>query len=233
MARNDDRPTDVASTTDSDDQPTNYNEPAIQRAEDILPPGSIARFDRLPDDSAAAARLHIERLLSSREPPDAEAWTDVADHAPSILLAMLDEDGIRRRPAMRQRVIATLGQLDETAAIGRLGDILNSRSEDELTRTFAASALGYMRHAATVPALAEAVTDPSPMVRRQVGKALRRSGSRYAIPHLLRLADDEASSVSEVALHGLQDLGGTDNDAAEVQRSADNDVTDVAPADEY
>ena len=77
--------------------------------------------------------MKIESLLLRREPPDDEAWLALGPDAPAILVAMIDDASVCRRTALRQRVIATLGQLQVKSGISRLSEILAARAEDEIT----------------------------------------------------------------------------------------------------
>ena len=88
-------------------------------------------------------------------------------------------------------------------AIPRLAEILSARGEKDVSRTFAASALGRMHDPAVTHVLGRAVLDKSAMARRQIGHALRRTGHADAVPHLLRLADDPEKHVSDVARASL------------------------------
>ena len=182
-------------------EPTKYNEQPGKVPWDIMPKGNVGPGKRR---SKAQLRMQVEVLLQRREPPGDEAW---AVHGPSthhMLVEMLDDLTVARRPALRQRIIATLGQLKVKVAIPRLGEILAQKSEDDLTRTFAASALGHMGDATVVPILGRAALDKSEVVRRQVAYALRRTANADAVPHLLILSEDPAKHVGEVARAGLQ-----------------------------
>ncbi len=104
-------------------------------------------------------------------------------------------------------MIATVAQLGISGAVVRLQQALLDRSETALTRTYAANALGRIDPDAAVPALAEASVDASPMVRRQVARALGAARDPAAASHLERLLEDPVPPVADIAAEGLRALG--------------------------
>jgi len=189
------------SVHDSDAEPPKYNERPVRVPKDIMPKSNVRLAKR---GSKALIRVQVEVLLRRREPPNDDAWAQLGPSVHPMLVEMLDDIAIARQPAMRQRIIATLGQLKVKAAIPHLSEILAQKSEDEITRTFAASALGHMGDTTVIPILGRAAIDKSDVVRRQVAYALGRVASADAVPHLVILADDPAQHVREIASAGLQ-----------------------------
>jgi HEAT repeat protein len=152
----------------------------------------------------ARLRLRVEQLLRGREVPPTEAWAELGPEVPALLIRLLDDPAVARHEALRQRVIATLGQLDVAAAVPRLAEILRDRRETPLTRTFAASALSRMQGAGVVAALGQAITDRDEMVRGEVARALGRTQDPEAVPYLAALLNDPAGHVATTAAAQLR-----------------------------
>lgn len=193
---------DVPSVPDIDSKPGLYDEPDVARKEDIMPDGGFKLVQDV--SSKAELRLRVEELLMRREAPPTEAWAELGDGAREILVRLLDDVAITRREAMKQRVIATLGQLGVVRAVPQLGELLLRSSEDAVTRTYAASALGRIGDARAIPFLGQAVAEKNDMVRRQVALALGRARHPNAIPHLLKLLNDTSKHISGVAATELR-----------------------------
>jgi HEAT repeat protein len=189
------------SVPDSESPPGKYDEEERPRAPDQAPPGKLQFRDPA---SLAELRLQVEELLQRREAPPPEAWDSLGDNARALLIQMLDDVAVSQKPALRQRVIATLGQLGVGRAVGPLGEILLSRSEDAITRAQAANALGRLQDPQAISPLARGVRDPEIVVRRQIALALGRVNHPDAIAHLEHLAADKSSVVAEAASRGLQ-----------------------------
>jgi len=100
--------------------------------------------------------------------------------------------------------MATLGQLGVVRAVSQLGELLLRSSEDTLTRTYAASALGRIVDARAIQFLGQAVAEKNDMVRRQVALALGRTRHPNAIPHFLKLLNDKSKHISSVAATELR-----------------------------
>jgi HEAT repeat protein len=192
---------EVPSIPDLDAPQGHHDEPPAAPPQDRVP-GRMG----LPaeGDSPAFVRLRAERLLQRREAPPSEAWAALGGGVGDLLLQLLDDPSIVAYEALRQRVIATLGQLGIVQAIPRLGEILRDRSESALTRTFAASALGRLRDRRAVVVLGRAVAERDEMVRRQVALALGRVGTPEAVPYLLTLRADQTAHIAEAAAAGLR-----------------------------
>ncbi|MDQ1557437.1 MAG: hypothetical protein QOD32_497 [Pyrinomonadaceae bacterium] len=199
---------DVPSIPDFESKPDQYNEPDVPRKEDQMPDGG---FKRAQGTSRAELRLRVEELLARREAPPTEAWLELGDGAREILTQLLGDVSITKREAMKQRTIATLGQLRIVRAVPQLGELLLRSSEDTVTRAYAASALGRIGDELAIPFLGQAVALKDEMVRRQVTLALGRTRHPRAVPHLLKLLDDSSEHISSAAATELrsyeQELG--------------------------
>jgi HEAT repeat protein len=198
------------SVPDLGSMPSKYNEQPIERKEDQMPSSDVSiypgRSEAAPiRESKAGLRLQIERLLHRREAVPVETWQALGEEATMLLVQMLDDQTLQE--ALRQRVIATLGQLGAISAISQLGDILLNRSESALNRTYAASALGKITDPRVVPLLGRAVTDQNPMVRRQVVRELGRVDQVDAVPYLLILSEDSEREVADLAASKLRNYG--------------------------
>ncbi|WP_431963746.1 HEAT repeat domain-containing protein [Nocardia sp. bgisy134] len=178
-----------------------YDEPMPPRAADVAPEGNWTAGET---DSPADLRLRVEHLLLRREPPDADAWAVLGPETAGLLVRMIDDPAIGRRPALRDRVIATLGQLGVISAIPRLGEIMVDRAEVAATRALAANATGRIGAREATATLARAAGDKDEMVRRQVALALGRIGDVEAVTHLLALSADSSAIVVEAAQDGLR-----------------------------
>ncbi|WP_067840184.1 HEAT repeat domain-containing protein [Nocardia lijiangensis] len=178
-----------------------YDEPLPPRAADVGPEGNWTAGE---SDSPADLRLRVEQLLLRREPPAADTWEALGPDAAGLLVRMIDDPAIGRRPALRDRVIATLGQLGVLGAIPRLGEIMLDRAEGAATRALAANATGRIGAREGTATLARAAGDKDEMVRRQVALALGRIGDVDAVTHLLALSTDSSAIVVEAAQDGLR-----------------------------
>lgn len=189
------------SVPDLDAEPGTYNEPAIERKRDAMPAGTLTRYGTT---SLAELRLRIEQLLQRREAADTEAWLALGPEAAPLLLRLVDDAAIGRNVALRDRVIATLGQLAVRAAIPRLGQVLLDRAERGATRALAANAIGRIGDPTAIPYLVQAGRHADDVVRRQVAIALGRLPHPDAVPHLQALAADPSPAVSEAAGDALR-----------------------------
>jgi HEAT repeat protein len=87
---------------------------------------------------------------------------------------MLDDEAIRSREAIFHRLISVLGELSVKRSVAPLAAILTDRSVGNLTKAYAANALGRIGEAAGVEALVASLNVKDEMVRRQVAMALGR-----------------------------------------------------------
>ena len=154
--------------------------------------------------SPADLRLSVEQLLQRREAPDVEAWRALGPGVVPLLMRLEDEVAIGRSEALRDRVLATLGQLQAVAAVPRLAQILLDRRERLATRALAANAMGRIGDSSAAVHLAEAGRDKDETIRRQVALALGRLGHSEVIPHLQVLAKDRSPIVVEAAQASLR-----------------------------
>jgi hypothetical protein len=196
-----DRPSAVPSVPDLESRPGRHDEQPATEGEDRMPAATVRPGE---DGTPALLRLRVEQLLRRREAPPTEAWAELGRGAPALLIRMLDDPAVARHEALRQRVIATLGQLDVAAAVPRLADILRDRRETPLTRTFAASALGQMQGEGVVDALGRAITDRDEMVRGEVARAFGRTQDPEAVPYLASLLNDPSGHVATSAAAQLR-----------------------------
>jgi HEAT repeat protein len=197
-------PERAPSVPDAESEPPTYDEPEAPPADDHLPPGDAGD---VPPDSPAVLRLRVEELLRRREPPSADAWRMLGPRSADMLVRLLDDPVVAADEALRQRVIATVAQLGLGDAVARLQQALLDRAETALTRTYAANALGRIDPDAAVAVLTEASTDESPMVRRQVARALGAARDPAAVAPLERLLDDPVAPVADIAAERLRALG--------------------------
>jgi hypothetical protein len=191
----------IPSVPDSEASAGVHDEPPIPVKADRMPTGTFTGGDAA---SLAELRLRVEALLERREPPDAAAWEALGPRAQTLLLQLADDAAIRRRGALRDRVLATLGQLGVRSGISRLGQILLDRSERPATRALAANALGRIGDASALAHLARAATDREDVVRRQVALAFGHLAHPDAVAHLQALAADRALVVAEAARRALR-----------------------------
>lgn len=80
------------------------------------------------------------------------------------------------------------------------------RAGDDRQREAAAEALGYLRAWEAAPALAEALKDKSPGVRREAAMGLGWCGGRMAVPPLLGALDDPDWTVRQASAVALGNL---------------------------
>jgi HEAT repeat protein len=118
---------------------------------------------------------------------------------------MLDDEAIRSRETILHRLISVLGELSVKRSVAPLAAILTDRSVGNLTKAYAANALGRIGEAAGVEALAASLNVKDEMVRRQVAMALGRIDREAVVPHLIRLQGDKSIAVAEVATRALRD----------------------------
>lgn len=177
-----------------------HNEPHPRQEKDQMPKG-----DSIPNksESKAVLRMKIEKLLQRREAASNDAWLELGAEARNMLLVLLEDVSFLQQPELRHRLIATIGQLDLPGAVPDLGNILINKSEDALTQTYAANALGRMSDQRIVSYLGQAITNKDPMVRRQVATALGKIKNPDSIPYLLRLQEDSSKDVTSVATKNL------------------------------
>jgi HEAT repeat protein len=187
-------PVKYPSVPDSKAGPTRYNEPDITAGVDQVPSD---RFQL--GDTRADLRLRIERLLERKEAASEEAWADLGPDARALLVEMLNDESVRSREAILQRLISVVGQLSLKRGIAPLSAILADKSTRNVTRAYAANALGRIGEAAAIEALVAAANVKDDMIRRQVAIALGRIDRDAVIPHLLNLREDESIAVAEVA----------------------------------
>lgn len=215
--------TSPKSISDFESIPTNYNEQPIENKKDQMPQGNInlspeSLKTTLGQESKAGLRIHIEKLLQRREAAPVEDWKELGEEATTILIQMLDDATVKE--AMRQRVIATLGQTGAKSSISPLGNILLSPSESSLNRTYAANALGNIADPRVVSLLGSAAINQPLMVRRQVVRSLGRINQVDAVPYLLILGDDTVQEIANLAvieLHTYEERFGLELSSNNVQ----------------
>ena len=193
-------PVKYPSVPDYESGPTRYNEPTTPVAADRVP-GSTFEFDL----SIADLRIQIEQLLLRRCSISKESWASLGDAARALLVEMLDDEAIRSREAILHRLISVLGELSVKRSVAPLAAILTDRSVGNLTKAYAANALGRIGEGAGVEALAASLNVKDEMVRRQVAMALGRIDREVVVPHLIRLQGDKSIAVAEVATRALRD----------------------------
>jgi hypothetical protein len=191
-------PVKYPSVPDSESGPTRYNEPDLPATGDRVPPD---RFKL--GDTQADLRLRIEQLLQRKEAAPVEAWAELGPDARALLVEMLDDEAVRSREAILQRLIAVVGQLSIRRGIAPLSAILADRSVSSVTQAYAVSALGRIGEPAAIAALAASADVKDDMIRRQVAIALGRIDRDTVVPHLMRLREDESIAVAEVAAEAL------------------------------
>jgi len=194
-------PVHYPSVPDRESKPGTYNEPPPPRKPDVIPSTGFELGSR---DSKADLRLRIEQLLLRRDSVRASDWAALGDAARALLVQMLDDQAVRSRDAVFHRLIAILGQLSVKRSVAPLATILTARSESNLTKAYAATALGHIGEPSAIEALVGSLTVKDDMVRRQAAKALGRLDHVAVIPHLLRLQTDKSAAVAEVATEALQ-----------------------------
>jgi hypothetical protein len=175
-----------------------HNETRLSGREDRVPPD---RFTL--SDTRADLRLRVERLLRRREAASTTAWDELGPDARGLLVEMLDDETVRAEEALFHRVISVAGQLALNRAIAPLGAILSDRSARNVSRAYAANALGRIGEVAALDALVSAATVKDDMVRRQVAMALGRIKHDAVTPHLQQLQRDPSIAVAEVAREAL------------------------------
>lgn len=191
-------PVKYPSVPDSESGPTRYNEPDPPSAANQMPQD---RFQL--GDTRADLRLRIEQLLQRKEAASNEAWAELGPDARSLLVQMLDDETVRSREAILNRVIAVIGQLSVKRGITPLSAILADESASPVQRAYAANALGRIAEPAAMEALVNSAKVKDDMIRRQVVIALGRIDHETVIPHLLALQDDPSIAVAEVAAEAL------------------------------
>lgn len=192
-------PTRYPSVPDSESRPSRYNEPNLPAGEDRMPSEEF-QFG----DTRADLRLRIEQLLQRKEAASVDRWTELGPAARGLLVEMLDDEALRLREAMFQRLISVLGLLTVKRSIAPLSAILADGSTRNVTRAFAANALGRIGDGAALDALVAAATVRDDMIRRQVAMALGRIDREAVIPHLMRLGNDKSIAVAEIASEALE-----------------------------
>lgn len=157
-----------------------------------------------PGDTRADLRLKIEQLLQRREAASNEAWVELGPDARTLLVEMLNDETVRSQETLLHRVISALGQLGVKRGIAPLSTILTDASQRNVTRAYAANALGRISDVAAIDALTAAVNVKDNMIRRQVAIALGRIDRDAVVPHLLELREDESIAVAEVAADAIE-----------------------------
>ena len=197
-----DNPRIYPSVPDAEAEPGKLDEPDIEVGVDRVPETGF----ELPrtTSSRAELRLHVERLLSRREAASPEAWAELGDDGRTLVVELLDDWSVRSQPATFHRLIAVIGDMRVKRGVAPLSAILQDKSEAELTKAYAANALGRIGERTAVDALASSLLLDDPMVRRQVAMALGRIDDAAAVPHLLRLRADSSVAVAEIATEAVQ-----------------------------
>ena len=178
-----------------------YNEPPVSVEVDRVP-GS--RFSLRGSDSRADLRLRIEQLLLTRDTGSDEAWGKLGDEGQSLMVELLDDEAIRSQDAIFHRLIAALGRLAVKRSVAPLSAILLDETSTNLTRAYAANALGRTGEVTAIDALVSALRVKDDMVRRQIALAFGRIDRETVIPHLMKLQRDKSIAVSEVASAALR-----------------------------
>ena len=178
-----------------------YNEPAVTAKADRVP-GS--KFSLRDHESRADLRLRIEQLLLTRDTRSDGAWGKLGEEGRSLMIELLDDEAIRSQEAIFHRLIAALGILAVKGSVAPLSAILNDESSTNLTRAYAANALGRIGEGTAIDALVSALTLKDEMVRRQIAIAFSRIDRETVIPHLIKLQRDKVIAVSEVAEAALR-----------------------------
>jgi hypothetical protein len=197
-----DVPAELPSVPDHRAEPGDHNEPDVEVPRDRSPQTDFT-LARTPT-SAAELRMRIEGLLGRREAASPEAWAELGDDARAMLVDLLDDWSVRSNEALFHRTIAAVGNLRVKRAVVALSALLKDKSESNVTKAYAANALGRIGERTAVNALAECLGTKDEMVRRQVAMALGRIDDDAAIPHLLQLRGDSSSAVAEVASDAVQ-----------------------------
>jgi len=192
-------PVKYRSVPDDGSNPPRYNEPALPSSNDKVP--SVA-FQLA--DSKADLRLRIEKLLLRKETTGADEWARLGPQGRDLLVDLLEDEAIRAHDALFHRLISVIGQLSVKRSIAPLSAILNDRSETNLTKTYAANALGRIGESAAISALVQSSGTKDDMVRRQVAIALGRIDRDSVIPHLRKLQHDPSMAVAEVAAEAIR-----------------------------
>jgi len=187
-------PVKYPSVPDNESSPTRYNEPDVPTGMDRVP---SKRFQL--DDTRADLRLQVEQLLQRKEAASVDSWAELGPAARGLLVEMLNDEAVRSQDAIFHRVISVLGELAVKRSIASLSAILIDNSARNVTRSYAANALGRIGDATTIDALVTAATVKDDMIRRQVAMALGRLDRDAVIPHLLRLREDKSIAVAEIA----------------------------------
>ena len=112
--------------------------------------------------------------------------------------------GRQSREAVLHRLISVLGQLSVKHSVAPLSTMLIDRSTNNLTKAYAANALGRIGEPAAIDALAASLSAKDDMVRRQVAMALGRIDRDAVVPHLMKLRRDKSIAVAEVATEAMR-----------------------------
>jgi hypothetical protein len=178
-----------------------YNEPAVPVKADRVPGSKFTLQDR---ESRADLRLRIEQLLLTRDTGSDGAWGKLGEEGRSLMVELLNDEAIRSQEAIFHRLIAALGILAVKQSVAPLSAILIDESSTNLTRAYAANALGRTGDGTAIDALVSALTVKDDMVRRQIAIAFSRIDREAVIPHLMKLQRDKSIAVSEVAEAALR-----------------------------
>jgi HEAT repeat protein len=188
------------SVPDAEAPPGRHDEPPVDASPDRVPDTGF----EFRSDSRADLRLQVENLLLRREAAAPETWARLGEDVQDLLVEMLQDPSLRSQPALRHRVIATVGDLGVRRSVMSLSGILQDRSEDAVTRAHAANSLGRIGDPSAVKALAMTVSVRDDMVRRQVAMALGRIDDDTVVSHLLKLSADASVAVAEMANDALR-----------------------------
>lgn len=191
-------PVKYPTVPESEAGPTKYNEPDLETKTDQVPPDLFQL-----SDTRADLRLQIEMLLQRKEAASEDAWADLGPDARTLLVEMIDDESVRSREAIFHRLISVIGLLSIKRGIAPLSAVLNDRSEKNVTRAYAANALGRIGDPAGIEALIAAANVKDDMIRRQVAIALGRIDRDTVVLHLLKLSEDKSVAVAEVAEEAL------------------------------
>jgi hypothetical protein len=192
-------PDEYPTVPDSEAKPTKYNEPALPIKKDQVPPSNFQL-----SDTRADLRLQIEMMLQRKEAASEDEWTKLGPDVRTLLVEMIDDDGIRSQEAIFQRLISVIGLLSIKRGIAPLSAILSDSSEKDITRAYAANALGRIGDSAGIKALVASSNAEDDMIRRQVAIALGRVDREVVIPTLLKLSEDKSVAVAEVAEEAIE-----------------------------
>jgi HEAT repeat protein/beta-lactamase regulating signal transducer with metallopeptidase domain len=120
-------------------------------------------------------------------------------------------------PAARAAAARTLGQPEDTAAVGALERLLRTDANADV-RLAAAEALGRMEAKRSVPVLEAALGDQSAAVRRTVAWALGQIEDKSSVEALVHALADSDAEVRETAIWALGQIADSGSVAALAER---------------